>query len=273
MPEFPGFSGFPGRVIHSHRYRDPEEFTDQNVLVIGAGPSGSDIVLDLSLFCKIAYLSNHGAPLATPLPVNVIQVPRILSARSDGHVEFTDGSVVKVDSVIFATGYCYKFPFLDKECGVEVSKDNRIKPLYKHTFNSSHPSMAFVGVNVGLNTFPIFDYQVRWILSVWDGKKSLPSREKMLEDEELMYQENLQRGISARKAGHYLGSWQWKLLSTFTDLGGNEPLSPVYQKIYEAVSKERKENLMGYKYINYQVLGNDEWDYLRPTDQAKSNLN
>jgi len=262
IPDIPGFSRFPGRVIHSHRYRDPEEFTDQNVLVIGVGPSGTDIILDLSSFCNKAYLSNRGAPLATPLPDNIVQVPGILRGQESGHVEFTDGNTVNIDSVIFATGYCYKFPFLDKKCGVEVNDEtNRIKPLYKHTFNSSHPSMAFIGVNIGLNPFPMFDYQVRWIASVWGGKKCLPNREEMLEDEEVAYQENLQRMLSRRKAGHYLGTWQWKLLACFSDLGGNEPLAPVYQKIYESVSKERKENLVGYKRTNYEVLDQDKWDH------------
>src|SRR5688500_2663843 len=39
-PEFPG--SFDGAVTHAHYYREPDEYTDKNVLVLGIGNSGVD---------------------------------------------------------------------------------------------------------------------------------------------------------------------------------------------------------------------------------------
>ena len=48
MPVWPGREQFPGRIIHSAEYRNPEEFRDRDVLVVGGGCSGLDIARDLA---------------------------------------------------------------------------------------------------------------------------------------------------------------------------------------------------------------------------------
>jgi cation diffusion facilitator CzcD-associated flavoprotein CzcO len=48
MPDWPGRDQFPGRMLHSMEYRNPEEFRDRDVLVVGAGCSGLDISRDLA---------------------------------------------------------------------------------------------------------------------------------------------------------------------------------------------------------------------------------
>lgn len=50
IPDLPGIKEFEGTILHSHDYRVPEQFTKQTVLVIGGGPSGCDIVLDMAEF-------------------------------------------------------------------------------------------------------------------------------------------------------------------------------------------------------------------------------
>lgn len=47
-PDTPGKDDFDGVQIHSHDYRIPEHFTNMNILIIGSGPSGVDICLDVS---------------------------------------------------------------------------------------------------------------------------------------------------------------------------------------------------------------------------------
>jgi len=46
VPSFPG--DFSGEILHSHNYRKPEVFINKTVVVVGAGPSGLDIALDLA---------------------------------------------------------------------------------------------------------------------------------------------------------------------------------------------------------------------------------
>jgi putative flavoprotein involved in K+ transport len=46
LPRWPGT--FDGPVVHSVKYRNPEPYRDQDVLVVGAGNSGTEIALDLA---------------------------------------------------------------------------------------------------------------------------------------------------------------------------------------------------------------------------------
>lgn len=48
LPYLPGKDIFAGKQMHSHDYRRPEPFKGQNVLIIGAGPSGMDLALHIS---------------------------------------------------------------------------------------------------------------------------------------------------------------------------------------------------------------------------------
>jgi putative flavoprotein involved in K+ transport len=46
MPRWPG--KFDGPVVHSVEYRNPQPFRDQDVLIVGAGNSGTEIAVDLA---------------------------------------------------------------------------------------------------------------------------------------------------------------------------------------------------------------------------------
>ena len=45
MPSFEGFDKFPGRIMHSHDFRDAQEFAGKRLLVIGSSYSAEDIAL------------------------------------------------------------------------------------------------------------------------------------------------------------------------------------------------------------------------------------
>ena len=48
VPDWPGRDGFPGEIIHSSEYRNPEPFRGRDVLVVGAGNSGAEIATDVA---------------------------------------------------------------------------------------------------------------------------------------------------------------------------------------------------------------------------------
>lgn len=56
IPQLPGLDLFQGTVIHSHDYRYPQRFQNKTVVCLGAGPSGTDIALDLEPFAQKASL-------------------------------------------------------------------------------------------------------------------------------------------------------------------------------------------------------------------------
>lgn len=96
--------------MHSHDYRVPEIFTGKRVLVIGAGPSGMDIALELTSVSKKVILSHHlKEHPRTVFPENLEQKPDV--ERLDGHkAYFNDGSEDEIDVVFLCTGeYHYYF--------------------------------------------------------------------------------------------------------------------------------------------------------------------
>ena len=236
------------------------------MVVVGAGQSGRDLIIDLADQAKEVLLSNRGNPLTCPLPPNVSEFPAIKELCSDGSVVFSNGETRKVDSIILATGYLYSFPFLSEESGIKTLEGKRVFPLYKHTVNIRHPSSAIIGVNFGVVPFPYFDLQVRWVLSVWQGDKPLPPKEEMMKSNEETYQRRLHQGLPPHKAGHYLGSAQWELYRELAELGGNNPLDPFYEILYDESGKGRKDNLMNYKKANFRLLGKDKFERLEDSN-------
>lgn len=93
--------------MHSHDYRVPEVFSGKNVLVIGAGPSGMDIALEISYVAKKVFLSHHlKEKPRSVFPDNLTQKPDIQALNGDKAV-FIDGTSEEIDTVFFCTGRVY----------------------------------------------------------------------------------------------------------------------------------------------------------------------
>ena len=227
--------------------------------MVGAGPSGQDLIVDLSPHAQVVYLSSRRGPLDTVIPENVEQLPGITELRDDGRVWFENGEQRSVDCVVLATGYLYSYPFLTEESGIKIEQGKRVTYLYKHTFNVSHPSMAFIGVYFAVVPLPGFDLQVQWILSVWRGDKALPSKQEMMDDVETTYQKRLREGLPPHLAGHCLDERQWELFGEFASFAGVQPLHPVIEKIYNAASHGREHELMLYRSREYRILSTDSY--------------
>ncbi len=48
VPDWPGREGFAGELLHSSEYRNPQQYRDRDVLVVGAGNSGAEIATDIA---------------------------------------------------------------------------------------------------------------------------------------------------------------------------------------------------------------------------------
>lgn len=53
---------------------------------------------------------------------------------------------VQVDTVVWATGYSYDFPFLEGSGLLTEPVSERVHPLYEQLFHVQHPSLSFVGL-------------------------------------------------------------------------------------------------------------------------------
>ncbi|CAG8815939.1 15373_t:CDS:2, partial [Gigaspora margarita] len=72
LPKYKGMNKFKGIQIHSHFYREPTNFKDKRVVIVGCGNSGMDISVELSGNTSQAYICTRQGtlPLIVPRLVN-----------------------------------------------------------------------------------------------------------------------------------------------------------------------------------------------------------
>ncbi|XP_066152119.1 uncharacterized protein [Euwallacea fornicatus] len=158
MPNIPGMELLGSRAIHSHHYRKPDPYMGKKVLVIGAGPSGTDIARIVGAVAEKVFLS-HGENFFFQVPNFVIHKP-LVQKFEDGKAIFEDDSEEDFDNIIYCTGYQYCYPFLTEDCAIFVD-DNWVKYLFKHVINVNHPTMGLIGITFKVCPFPTFDIQRR----------------------------------------------------------------------------------------------------------------
>ncbi|KAI8426007.1 hypothetical protein MSG28_004983 [Choristoneura fumiferana] len=237
IPNIPGLKEFQGDIMHSHDYRVPDIFTNKRVLVVGAGPSGMDIALEVTTVASRVILSHHlKEQPKTVFPDNLVQKPDVERLEGNQAV-FLDGSEEEVDVVFLCTGYLYNFPFLHASCGVVVD-DNCVEPLYKHLVNIQHPSMCFVGVPYYVCAFSMFDLQVRYYVRSMNGTFKLPSREVMTRHWE---QEKLDR-LAREPKRHILtaksGKEMWDILHSVYEQKNDRRLDLLYCQLFTYTKDE-----------------------------------
>jgi putative flavoprotein involved in K+ transport len=74
IPDYPGREVFRGRQIHSAQYRNPEDVRGEDVLVVGGGNSGAQILAEVSTVSQATWVTLHE--------------PMFLSDDVDGRVLF-----------------------------------------------------------------------------------------------------------------------------------------------------------------------------------------
>ncbi|MDO8289486.1 MAG: ArsO family NAD(P)H-dependent flavin-containing monooxygenase [Parvibaculum sp.] len=144
IPDIPGRDIFKGEQMHSARYRDPEPFAGQTVLVVGGGNSGAQIMAEVAPVAHALWVTTED-PLFLPddvdgrvlferavarmkagpedMPVggigDIVMVPPVKDARARGDLKtvrpfrqmtangviWSDGSKMAVDAIIWCTGF------------------------------------------------------------------------------------------------------------------------------------------------------------------------
>ncbi|KAK6431257.1 hypothetical protein LTR95_012584 [Oleoguttula sp. CCFEE 5521] len=236
VPNIPGLREwkrtYPGRVMHSKLYRRPQRYRDQNVLVVGASVSSTDIVRELGSIAKATCQSSRGGAYDLPttlLPENCARVsgvrsfdPLAMSSSSSpstcipGTVTLIDGTVLKgIDSVVLATGYHVSFPFLRSlhadhlsssmaDDRVLVTDGQQTHNLHKDIFYIPDPTLSFIGVPYHTATWSFFEFQAMALAQVLAGKVALPSEAGMRDE----YEQRLQRKGAGRAFHSLKGSGQ-----------------------------------------------------------------
>ncbi|KAK9500488.1 hypothetical protein O3M35_001743 [Rhynocoris fuscipes] len=198
IPDYEGLSEFKGIKLHSKRYRNPKHYKNQRVLVIGVGPSGSDIALQLLSEADTVYFSHHHEDFSDGrYPANLIQKPDVKKFNNNS-VIFEDDTECEIDAVIFCTGYVHNIDFIDKSCGVELG-EKYIRNLYKQMFSIEHPSLIFIGYPRLFFIFPLIEWQAKLAIKIVSGQVALPSKEEMYEDTKAWEQNHRNEGKKERQ--------------------------------------------------------------------------
>ncbi|CAI2312056.1 unnamed protein product [Caenorhabditis sp. 36 PRJEB53466] len=245
---------FEGSLLHSHDYRRASDYADKDVIVIGAGPSGIDIALQLSETAKKITLISRKATYPT-LPSNIFQMSQHVKRVTAEGCETDDGTLVTADSIIVCTGYFYKYPFLSDKI-LRVKENNQlVSPIFEHVVHADYPdSLYFIGLNLVTITFPLFEYQAKLALSFATGRAPIPDRQTLIDFEANQIEHQKSRGLEVRFY-HLLQNEQWEYLRRIAKLGRNEewPYMKTIEKITTYLQELRKINVIGYKNINFEL--------------------
>ncbi|KAG5891245.1 hypothetical protein JTB14_004359 [Gonioctena quinquepunctata] len=258
IPEIPGQKNFSGTIEHSHSFRSPESYQGKKVVVVGAGPSGLDLTLQVSKVAQHVAFSHHSPEAAkTPYPSNVQQKPDIKRIISSDEIEFVDGSCCRFDAILLCTGYRYSFPFLHESCGVTVDA-NFIQPLFKHMIHIDRPTMCFIGIPFNVCAFHMFDLQARYFCKYLKHSMHLPSTDDMRMHTEREMQSRWAKGYSKRQA-HLMGEHQEAYYNDLAEDAKTSPIAPVYVKLRNTSVKNLYEDLLNFREDRYKILDNENF--------------
>jgi cation diffusion facilitator CzcD-associated flavoprotein CzcO len=100
-------------------------------------------------------------------------------------VRFADGSVERVDAIIYATGYKVSFPFFDEGF---LSAPENVLPLYKRMLRPGIDDLAFIGLGQAIPTiFPFAELQsklaARWLAGDWAPPPRAEMEAEIVRDE------------------------------------------------------------------------------------------
>ncbi|KAG6452442.1 hypothetical protein O3G_MSEX007636 [Manduca sexta] len=259
MPNILGEDIFQGTIIHSHDYKTPEPYRGRRVLVIGAGPSGMDIGMDVTHVCSTMFHSHHSpVNFRTQFPPHYVKKPDVKMFNETG-VIFVDGTFEEIDDVIYCTGFHYDFPFLDETCELNL-KPHSVSPLYKYMVNIHQPSMIMIGLVVRACLVVALDAQARYATALIKGNFTLPPHDVMMQEWQRRADVLQSKGLPMSHI-HFLGEKEDEYYAGLSEESGIDRVPPVMFKIRTTDTDAKLENLYTFRDYVYTVI--DDHTFVR----------
>ncbi|XP_059480849.1 senecionine N-oxygenase-like [Neocloeon triangulifer] len=266
IPDFEGSNKFNGKIVHSHDYRDPEDFKGKRVLIVGGSFSAIDITVDVAKWADHVVMSHHLKEFTPDYPDNVSLVPDIKNFTKNGAL-FVNGEEKNFDTVILCTGFKYNFPFLHESCKITTNGYGvEVEPLYKHMINIEYPSMCFISIcNYNLPA-QLSDLQSRYFYSLLSGISNLPSKEEMYADLREDQKHRIEKLRWPAQQAHKLGPLQEKLYSEIATACGAEGIKPVTLKMFIdcVVANSKFQDLQHFRDRRFTIIDNNTYEATPP---------
>ena len=182
IPEYEGMKLFPGRILHSHDFRDAEEFRGRDVIVLGSSYSAEDVALQCYKYgAKSVTIGYRNNPMGFKWPTGMKEV-NYLDKLEGKKATFKDGHTQNVDVLILCSGYLHHFPFL--EDSLRLKTHNRLYPpkLYKGVVWQDNQKLFYLGMQDQFHTFNMFDCQAWFSRDVIMGKIKIPNESEVNKD-------------------------------------------------------------------------------------------
>ena len=190
--DIPGLLKFPGRILHSHNFREAKEFKEQRILVIGVGYSGEDLALQTLKYGAKNVVICGRATRGLVWPNGVEERPMV-EKFDDNIARFHDGSTGEFDVVIFCTGYKARFPFLSDELSLSIPENTFYPNLYKGILwaHGGNNKVLYLGMQNQLYSMNMFDAQALWAVKYIMGHLQIPKTTEELVEDINLWQEKL----------------------------------------------------------------------------------
>ena len=182
IPEYKGMSSFPGRILHSHDFRDAEEFRGKDLIVLGSSYSAEDVALQCYKYgAKSVTIGYRNSPMGFKWPEGIKEV-HYLDRLKGKKAIFKDGYSKEVDAIILCSGYLHHFPYLQDD--LKLKTHNRLYPsnLYKGVVWKKNHKLLYLGMQDQFHTFNMFDCQAWYARDIIMGKIKIPSNEEVDRD-------------------------------------------------------------------------------------------
>ena len=180
MPDIKGLETFTGHRVHSKNVRSFGQFRGMRVLCVGAGYSGIDMAIQMYKFgAQSVHISYKDSPIdfnwSQAEGCEIKEVPQVIEVRGKT-VTLVDGTEGEYDWIIFCTGYCHSFPFMEKSLSL-VTLGNELYPksLYKGVVMTSNNKLFYMGMQNLVYSFPLYDMQAKLIVECVSGGLEAPN--------------------------------------------------------------------------------------------------
>lgn len=251
VPEYPGFEQFKGRIVHAHDFRDACEFTNKDVLLVGASYSAEDIGSQCWKYgAKSVTTSYRSAPMGFKWPDNWQEKPAL--THIDGKTaHFADGTSKDVDAIILCTGYRHYFPFLPDELRLKTRNRLATADLYKGVVYVRNPKLFYLGMQDQWFTFNMFDAQAWYVRDIILNRIAVPTDQKTLLDDVAEREAREEASDDVKYAIKYQGDYVKELIAD-TDYPSFDVDGAC--KAFFEWKKHKAEDIMGFRNNCYRSV-------------------